>query len=306
MPRPSLSLADNARNLRARAACDGLGSTLTYVARTVLAPGLAPIERRMLEREQQRGVLGPAHRWWYGNSSRDNRDQWQRWDWKQLGEEWTESEDWKATFVDEVLLPTVPAGGTVLEIGPGGGRWSEFLIPRADRAILVDVTPKVLELCRERFEASANVEFVLSNGSDLPGVPDESVDAVWSYDVFVHIAPIDQAEYLTAVARVLRRGAVAAIHHADGRDRGRLPSAQGWRAPMSSYLFRRLAEDRGLVVESEVRSWGCGRFGLGKFADTISVLRRPVEPEPEPDRGTDPTGRIERVHAAAPVSRPSA
>ena len=192
------------------------------------------------------------------------------------GEEWTESADWKAAFVDEVLLTSVPPGGTVLEIGPGGGRWSDILVPRAAHAILVDVTPKALELCRTRLAGADDVAFVLSRGSDLPGVADASVDVVWSFDVFVHVAPVDQAGYLAEIARVLRPGGSAVIHHADGRNRGRVPSAVGWRTPMSSRLFRRLAEERGLVGEREIRSWGRGRFGLETFGDAISVVRRPA------------------------------
>jgi SAM-dependent methyltransferase len=249
---------------------------LRPTARTTAQVLLAPVEDRLLEREQQRGVLGPAHRRWRGNSSTDNVERWQGWDWSELGEEWTESAEWKAAFVDEVLLTSVPVGGTVLEIGPGAGRWSEVLVPRADRAVLVDVTPKALELCRTRFAGRDDVAFVLSHGSDLPGVADASVDAVWSFDVFVHIAPVDQAGYLGEVARVLRPGGVAVIHHADGRNRGRVPSAVGWRTPMSSHLFRRLAEERGLVAEREIRSWGLGRFGLETFGDAISVVRRPA------------------------------
>lgn len=64
------------------------------------------------------------------------------------------------------------------------------------------------------------IEYVLSSGNDIPGVADASVDAVWSFDVFGHIAPGDQAAYLSEVARVLTEGGVAIIHHSDGRNRG--------------------------------------------------------------------------------------
>jgi hypothetical protein len=43
----------------------------------------------------------------------------------------------------------------------------------------------------------------LSSGSDLLGVEDGSIEAVWSFDVFVHVAPGDQAAYLGEIARVL-------------------------------------------------------------------------------------------------------
>jgi SAM-dependent methyltransferase len=226
-----------------------------------------------LEREQARGVLGPAHRAWKGNSPDDNQDRWTRWDWAGLGEEWSASPEWKQGLIDDVMLRVIPAGGTVLEIGPGAGRWSVVLAPRAERLVLADVTPRVLELCRERLGDRDEVRYVLSSGSDLPGVEEGSVDAIWSFDVFVHVAPLDQARYLDEIARVLRPGGVAAIHHADGRNRGAVPSRAGWRAPMSAGLFAALARERGLELERQIRSWSDGRHDLGAFADVITVLR---------------------------------
>jgi ubiquinone/menaquinone biosynthesis C-methylase UbiE len=192
-----------------------------------------------------------------------------------MGEEWTASEEWKQALVDEVLLPTIPAGGTVVEIGPGGGRWSVLLAPRSERLVLVDVAQRPLDLVAERLRDAGNVEYVLTDGSAVAGVADASVDAVWSFDVFVHIAPGDQAGYLAEIARVLRPGGIAAIHHADGRNRGLAPSRSGWRAPMTAELFASLARERGLEVERVVRSFGAGRHALGGFGDAITVLRRP-------------------------------
>jgi len=221
-------------------------------------------------------MLGPAHRAWRDNSPGENRERWNRWDWSRFGEEWSASEEWKQALVDEVLLPTIPAGGTVLEIGPGGGRWSVVLAPRSERLILVDVAQRPLELVRERLAGAENVEYVVTDGSALTGVRDASVDAVWSFDVFVHVAPRDQAGYVAEIARVLRPGGVAAIHHADGRNRGIAPSRRGWRAPMTVELFTSLAREHDLAVERVVRAWGEGRHGLDAYGDVVSVLRRPA------------------------------
>jgi hypothetical protein len=76
------------------------------------------------------------------------------------------------------------------------------------------------------------------------------------------------------MARVLSSGGVALIHHADGRNRGVLPSRSGWRAPMSARLFARLARKRGLRVEEQLRSWSGGEHDLSAYGDVISVLRR--------------------------------
>ena len=260
--------------LRARARRDGIPATLSFAARRAHRAVSEAVTDRRLEREQARRVLGPAHRAWRGNSSSDNEQVWSKWDWSSLGEEWTLSAEWKQGLVDEVLLPTIPAGGTVLEIGPGGGRWSALLASRSEQLILADVTPRALELCRERLGDPAHVRYVRSHGSDLPGVADASVDAVWSFDVFVHLAPLDQAGYLDEIARVLRPGAVAAIHHADGRNHGAQPSRAGWRAPMSAGLFAALAEERGLRLDRHIRSWSAGRHDLGAYQDVITVLRR--------------------------------
>lgn len=232
-----------------------------------------------LEREQRKGVLGPAHRGWRGNSALENRERWTDWDWSSRGEEWTASEEWKQALIDDVLLTRIPAGGVVLEIGPGGARWSSVLQARTRRLILVDVSERPLELCRERFAAAENVEYVLSGGNDLPGVEDSCVDAVWSFDVFVHVAPTDQAGYLSEIARVLSPGGVAVIHHADGRNLGDLPSRSGWRTPMSRHLFATLAEQRGLTVEAQIDSWGArARHDLSAFHDAITVCRKPAAP----------------------------
>ena len=208
----------------------------------------------------------------------ENEQRWEGWDWSSLGEEWTASPEWKQALIDEVLLRVIPEGGTVLEIGPGGGRWSVVLAPRAERLVLVDVAQRVLDLSRERLGPLDTVSCVLSSGSDLPGVDDGSVDAVWSFDVFVHVAPLDQVSYLEEIARVLRPGGVAAIHHAEGRNRGQLPSRLGWRAPMSAGLFAALAEERGLVLREHIRSWSGGRHDLGAFGDVITVLERKTDP----------------------------
>jgi ubiquinone/menaquinone biosynthesis C-methylase UbiE len=178
-------------------------------------------------------------------------------------------------LIEDVLARWIPDGGVVLEIGPGAGRWSEVLALRASRLVLADVSERPLELCRERLGGDARIEYVLCTGSDLPGVEDGSIEAVWSFDVFVHVAPGDQAAPLGEIARVLAPGGTAVVHHADGRNRGRLPSRSGWRSPMSRRLFAALAAEHGLRVECQFDSWGPdGRYDLSAYGDAITVCKR--------------------------------
>jgi SAM-dependent methyltransferase len=233
------------------------------------------VEDHRLANEQRRGVLGPAHLRWSGNSPVDNRRKWSGHDWSGRGEEWNASPEWKQALIEDVLMRWIPEEGVALEIGPGAGRWSEALAARASRLVLVDVSGRSLELCRERFNGDVHIQYILSSGSDLPGVEEGSVDAVWSFDVFVHVAPSDQAAYLAEIARVLAPGGVAVVHHADGRNGGQLPSRHGWRSPMSRKLFAAFATECGLRVECQLDSWGPdGRYDLSAYADAITVCKR--------------------------------
>ncbi len=248
--------------------------SLADVAARQLGRASASIEAQLLKIEGAKGVLGPAHRAYSGHSPGENRAIWSAWDWSRGGDEWNDTdvpEQWKASLVDEVLLPNLGDARAVLEIGPGGGRCSEVLQPRQERLVLVDVTPRALDLCRERLVEAANVEYVLSEGAAFPAIEPASIDWVWSFDVFVHIAPLDVASYIREIARVLRPGGTALIHHS-----GALQRFPGWRSPMTGVLFAKLARDEGLEVMRQFDSWSDGWFGVRTNNDVITALRCPT------------------------------
>ena len=68
----------------------------------------------------------------------------------------------------------LPAG-TVLEIGPGMGRWTQFLREFCDHLILVELSPRCLEACRDRFGDEA-MEYHLGDGRSLGPIEDDSID----------------------------------------------------------------------------------------------------------------------------------
>ena len=112
------------------------------------------------------------------NSIASNLRTWSEWDWSKGGEEWTNSQDWKESLVQHVLEPNIPVGSQGLEIGPGGGRWTEFLIQRASHLTIVDLTPKCIEVCRARFERATNIEYHVNDGCDLSFIPSQSIDRI--------------------------------------------------------------------------------------------------------------------------------
>lgn len=198
------------------------------------------------------------------NSVTENRKLWQIYDWSRRGEEWTISPEWKQRFIDELLLPNIPLGSTVLEIGPGAGRWTEHLIPLASKLTLVDVTPECIRLCREQF--GDRVEYYVNDGSDLSFVPDTSIDRIWSFDVFVHIAATDIGKYVSQFPRILTRDGTAIIHHsANGRNQ------KGWRSDMTAEMMREFCSRFGLELLDQLDSCAGHAFSLG---DVVSVIRK--------------------------------
>ena len=252
----------------------GLGHMALLAARNRLEDVALSIEGR-------RGVLGPAHQG-YGRHSVDaNRDTWTGWDWESGGgEEWTVSEPWKASLIEELLVPNMPQDGVLMEIGPGAGRWSPHLLARASELVLVDLTSRTLETCRRQLGDPTNVRYVLNDGRSLPGVEDESIDGVWSFDAFVHIAPMDVASYLREIGRVLRPGSRAVIHHSGAGK----PVPSGWRSPMTRKLFANLASEAGLEVDRQFNAWAGGQHGVAGYGAAMTIMHAPAIAEAQVTR----------------------
>ena len=226
---------------------------------------LPPLDRLIRNIEQRRGVPGMG-------ASELQVLIWDSWNWDAHGgDEWTESDAWKRSVVTDVLRPRVPVGSDVLEVGPGAGRWTETLTELAGSLTLVDISSRCIEICRDRFGHLGVVSFHVTSGSDLSFIEDESIDVVWSFDVFVHLAVADIEAYISEFARVLRPGGHAVIHHADG---GGLEG--GWRSAMTAEEFSRLAVRAGFLVAEQFDSWGeSGEFVVSTHHDVISVIKKP-------------------------------
>lgn len=170
----------------------------------------------------------PVVQEWEWYARRHRREQGDR----PLGDEWNVPEvlgvevaaDEIVSHIDRsVLEPWLGKVGTLLEIGSGGGRFTEALLPRAERLIATDTAPTMLELLQRRFQDRPGVSCVLLEGTNLAVIADGSVDAVFAYDVFVHLSAWNILLYLQEIARVLRPGGRAILHHSN------LHSELGWK-----------------------------------------------------------------------------
>jgi ubiquinone/menaquinone biosynthesis C-methylase UbiE len=230
--------------IRATLKAGGAYYTALYLTRRALDGMRSVLDRRLVAIEQKRCVVEPwsitAQRW----TVQQNKQLWNTYDWSARGEEWTRDQAWKEQVVSKFLIPNMPEGGHYVEIGPGGGRWTEVLQARGARVLAIDVSERAVQLCRDRFAGRTNVEFHVGDGRSIP-VADSSVDGVWSYDVFVHISPLDVKNYFTEFHRILKPGARAVIHHPGaplpgGRERA------GWRSDLTDDMVLAFAQESGL------------------------------------------------------------
>ena len=159
--------------------------------------------------------------------------------------------------------------GRVLEIAPCHGRWTQFLLDHAESMIAVDLSTECIAYCRERFRHAPALEFSANDGLTLPTLADRSIDFAFSFDSLVHVEADVLASYATELARVLKPGASAFLHHSNlgehhrgwwdklRQRRSGLPFNTGWRATsVSAATMRRAAAAAGMsCVQQEVVPW---------------------------------------------------
>lgn len=241
---------------------NGIRWTLYFCIRHFLVELLRLIENRMQRLEKKYQLPG-------SNSVMENALKWNHYRWVRGEEEWNQSVEWKTSVIEDVMLKNIPPDHVVLEIGPGYGRWTRKLLEISAHLIVVDVTEKCIAHCRNEFGVNANVEFHVNDGRSLPFVNDQSVDFVWSFDVFVHIEPPDVEHYLMEFRRILKPGGLAIIHH------GVIGKTDfGWRSSLTSQVFSDLLEKHQLILVEQFNSWGESDKHRLATSDVISICKR--------------------------------
>ena len=148
-----------------------------------------------------------------------NREKWnQNYRWTDAGDEWSgvwggPEAEWRSCIFPRIatFLPT----GSLLELGPGFGRWTQYLLPTCTFYLGVDLADRCIAACEERFAGHEGAKFATNDGRSLPMVPDSSVDLVFSFDSLVHAEDDTIGAYLEEFHRVLGSDGIAFIHHSN-------------------------------------------------------------------------------------------
>lgn len=127
-----------------------------------------------------------------------------------------------------VLCHYLPSKELVtLEVGSGGGRFTQLLLRYSRQVVCADVSERMLESLKRRFADDQRVKYLPIDGVNLTGVDGESMDCVASFDTFVHIEPRQIFNYLLQFHRVMKPGAIGIIHHSN------VDSEIGWQVFLS-------------------------------------------------------------------------
>lgn len=103
----------------------------------------------------------------------------------------------------------------ILEIGCGVGRFSRALSQRFQQVTAIDVSDEMINKARELHPSTLypNLNLQPTNGTSLDFIPSNSIDVVFSYEVFQHMpSPEIVFNNLKEIHRVLRPQGIAYIH----------------------------------------------------------------------------------------------
>jgi ubiquinone/menaquinone biosynthesis C-methylase UbiE len=103
----------------------------------------------------------------------------------------------------------------ILEIACGYGRWTQYLKDLCKNLVVVDISEKCIQACKQRFSERAHIEYHVNDGIKLDMISDCSVDFVFSFDSLVHVDESVMKAYICQLQRILTDAGVAFVHHSN-------------------------------------------------------------------------------------------
>jgi SAM-dependent methyltransferase len=199
--------------------------------------------------------------------------------WEDHGEEWSQWFGDSDLLWHGVIRPRIrhslPAAVGV-EIACGHGRCTRFLAAECEQLIAIDLSQEILDVCAGRLSDLDNVTYRVTDGMTLP-VEDGSVDFVFSWDSLVHAEADVLDAYVGEIARVLRPGGSAFLHHSNfgqyvdptaGTSQATPNHLRG--TTMTAQRLRERCREVGIAcMVQELIPWGGG----SAYIDCFSLLR---------------------------------
>lgn len=209
-----------------------------------------------------------------------NKQAWNdQFDWSQNGDDWstpwgTPYGQWHSTIMPRIgsFLPAK----NVLEIAPGFGRWTQFLLKFSEDYTGIDLSEKCASACKKRFP---NARFEVNDGVSLQTIADRKYNLVFTFDSLVHADWDAVGGYIPQILALLGDRGVCFMHHSNLGDRE--GASYGHRSEdVSAARVRNYVEaHQGIILAQELITWGniehsdCFTlFGLKKDWNSFSTI----------------------------------
>jgi SAM-dependent methyltransferase len=139
-------------------------------------------------------------------------------DWSDKGEEWSRTWSDSQNQWDMYLYPRIRAflpADSILEIGCGFGKWTQFLKEYTSSLTAIDLSAKCIDHCKDLFRKDTNVSLYVNDGVSLDAIKRNSADFVFSFDSLVHADKEVINRYIQQIPAILKENGVAFIHHSN-------------------------------------------------------------------------------------------
>jgi SAM-dependent methyltransferase len=222
-----------------------------------------------------------------------NRHHWGRqYPWSAHGDEWSysfgsASAHWFAFILPRLhrYLPSLAAPDSrIVEIAPGHGRWTQFLLTHCQTLAAYDASEPCVAYCADRFRnrvADGSAEFHLTDGFSLPK-KDATIDLVFSFGSLVHAKRDVLQDYLSHLSRCLKPGRFAFLQHSN---LAAYPELHNYKnagpyilraTTVSAATMQADAKERGLVTLIQEGLNHETQTMNNELVDCISVIQKPI------------------------------
>lgn len=123
---------------------------------------------------------------------------------KYYGEHWGNPEkNEQLNYIKQnFILPHINKESVALEIGCGGGRWTQYLM-NCKKIYVVDYYEEMFSEL-DNFIESNKIIKIKNNGNDFPNIPQNSIDFLFSFGTFVHLDIDIIFEYMSNITKIMK------------------------------------------------------------------------------------------------------
>ena len=157
--------------------------------------------------------------------------------------------------------------GEVLEIAPGFGRITEYLLQKIDNLSVIDLNEICIQKCKEKFGDKIK-NYIVNDGKTL-NFEDNLFDFIFSFDSFVHMTSDVIESYIQEISRTLKKDGYAFIHHSFLYSSSQPTQNIGGRSDMNPDLFKSFVEKYNMKIISQEN------FRISEeINDTITIFKK--------------------------------